>query len=156
MRINFVILLFFITLFPLRCVNAEETIIKNESDHKGEQVIKVKNGVKWVNKDNSTQIFLEGTPPYHTETLTVISKDDLKILYHTQRFWHEKIEIKELVPVESSLDKHSRKYIVTHHFSRSSMWIAIEVQRNGKRVNELSRYFHGNIYQTRPNNEYWK
>lgn len=86
---------------------------------------------------------------YGNFRLTVISKKDLKVIYHTSINSYEPVD-KELNPV-SSTDGSIRSYEFRHTFTKMTIWMALEFTLDGKSIPELTRTFSNDIHSVVPN-----
>ena len=103
--------------------------------------------------DGNTEVFLiakgNGINNY---TLMVVSKGNrLKISYHTTINSSQDV-LKELIPVK--IIKGRKYYEFSHHFSRTTIWMALEFKLNEKRVETLTRTFYNDIFEVVPNDQF--
>lgn len=107
--------------------------------------------VYWVSQEPEAEVYLieRGDRAFR---LTVVSKEDLKVVYHTSINSSEPVD-KDLMPVNSG-DVGVRIYEFKHHFSRTTIWMAIEFTLNGKSVSGLTRTFFNDISSVVPNGHF--
>jgi len=106
----------------------------------------------WANSDKSVKIFL--TESKNGLNLKIISDHQLKEIFHS-RVNSSRDIVKELKPTEKSHDN-VKYYDLSHRFSMTTIWMAIEIQKDGKRYHKLTKTFNGSIYELVPNDQYWK
>jgi hypothetical protein len=84
-------------------------------------------------------------------SLMVISNRNLKIFYRTSINSSQDV-LKELSPVK--IVKGRKYYEFNHHFSRTTIWMALEFKLNDKRVEMLTRTFYDGIFEVVPNSQF--
>ena len=114
-------------------------------------IVKIDDGVVWANKDKCTKIYLIGRG-YQTDELRIESEEDFKVFYRTCINSQEDI-VEELKPKKT--EDNVTYYDLKHRFSRTTIWMAIEIRKHGKRDNELTKTFYGSINKSVPNGSYW-
>ena len=114
-------------------------------------VVKTKNGVMWSDRKSGTKIYLIGNE-FNVTGLQIITDESLKVIYHTRINSQEDV-IKELKPANT----HGKGYYydLEHTFTHTTIWMAIEIQRDGKRDEDLTKTFYGSLYETVSNDVYW-
>jgi len=112
--------------------------------------IDVAKGVFWTDTETGTEVYL--FPGGNNYRLTVISQKDVKVVYHTRINSIESVD-KELTALETSsgIVKH---YDFEHHFTKMTIWMALEFTVGGKRISALTRTFYDNIFQTASTEEF--
>jgi hypothetical protein len=109
-------------------------------------------GVAWADDDGQSEVYLvqkqTGKGSY---SLLVIAERRFKIFYRTEINSSQAV-VQELLPVKTAGDR--KYYQFDHHFSRTTIWMALEFKFNEKRVEMLTRTFYGNIFETVPNDQF--
>lgn len=104
--------------------------------------------------DGNTEVYLiEKGSGINNFELMVISDQNLKIFYHTS-INSSKDVLKELVPIKTVKDR--KYYEFGHHFSRTTIWMALEFKLKDKRTESLTRTFYDGIFEVVPNNQFLK
>ena len=112
-----------------------------------EQAPPISKAVYWVSPEPAVEVYLvEKT--YGNFLLTVVSKRDLKVTYHTSINSIEPVD-KELTPVISN--EGIRSYEFRHTFTKMTIWMALEFSVDGKTIPGLTRAFSNDINEVRPN-----
>jgi len=111
----------------------------------------VNKAVQWASNDGKTQVFLADAGPKGYR-LTVITAMPLRVSYHTSRNSRIPVE-KVLAPLPSAI-KGVTTYDIDHRFTRTTPWMRLEFNLNGKLVNELTRTFFNNIDGVVPNEQF--
>jgi hypothetical protein len=108
----------------------------------------VSKAVYWVSQEPEAEVSLveKGDGDFR---MLVVSKKDLKVTYHTSINSSKPVD-NELMPVNSG-GIGVRIYEFKHHFSRTTIWMAIEFTLNGESVSGLTRTFSNNISTVVPN-----
>lgn len=106
-------------------------------------------GVFWFDKDSGTEAYLF---PGKNLRLTVISKKDVKVTYHTKINSIEPVE-KELSPAETVGDV--RYFDFEHYFTKMTIWMALEFTVDGRKIPALTRTFYDNIFETVENEKFF-
>lgn len=109
----------------------------------------VNKAVSW--SYGGVQVFLvcEGMEKFR---LVIITGNEYTVFYRSRRSSRVDISM-ELEPEESST-QYVRYYNFTHRFSRTTVWMAIEFKKKGRRINALTRTFYGDIYKVVPNEKF--
>jgi hypothetical protein len=102
----------------------------------------------WMSIEPAVEVYLV-EKDYGNFRLTVVSKKDLKVSYHTSINSYEPVD-KELIPV-SSTDGIIRSYEFRHTFTKMTIWMALEFTLDGKSIPELTRTFSNDIHSVVPN-----
>jgi hypothetical protein len=109
----------------------------------------VSKAVYWSSAEPRAEIYLVGNEGGGDLRLTVISKRELKVIYHTRINSSEEVE-KELTPAGPETEG-VRSYEFHHVFSRMTIWMSLEFQLDGKTVPGLTRTFYNDIFSVVPN-----
>ena len=112
-----------------------------------EQAPPISKAVYWVNAELSAEVYLV-EKDYGNFRLMVVSKHDLKVIYHTSINSIEPVD-KELTPVIST--EGIRSYEFRHTFTKMTIWMALEFTLDGKTIPGLTRAFSNDINEVRPN-----
>ena len=96
--------------------------------------------VYWANADAEIYLLEKGTGGLR---LTVISKKQLKVTYHTRINSMEPVD-KVLAPL-SSIDGIT-SYDFEHNFTKMTIWMGLEFSVDGKPAPELTRTFLNDIH----------
>lgn len=116
-------------------------------------IIKTEHGVTWGDADSSVRISLIGKDS-RVLALGVISQEPLEFFYRTRiNSNQEVIKRLELVSSPGSGEKTCE---IDHSFNKTTVWMAIEVKREGKRVEDLCRTFYGSLDKAVPRDGYWE
>lgn len=108
--------------------------------------------VFWADEKLATEVYLvEKRSGESNFILRVISDKDLKVTYHTRINSFENVD-KELAPVKMVAGV--KYYEVSHHFSKMTIWMALEFKLDGKRVESLTRTFYDNLFDVVPNGQF--
>ena len=99
-------------------------------------------GVFWFDKDSGTEAYLFPGKNYR---LTVISQKEVKVTYHTEINSIEPVA-KELTPTETA--GNVRYFDFEHHFTKMTIWMALEFTVDGKKIPALTRTFYDNIFES--------
>lgn len=106
----------------------------------------------WANEN--TEVFLiEKGSGINNFALMVVSDQDFKIFYHTS-INSSKDVLKELIPIKTIKDR--KYYEFGHHFSRTTIWMALEFKSKNKRIEKLTRTFYDGIFEVMPNSQFLK
>jgi hypothetical protein len=104
--------------------------------------------------DGNSEVYLiEKGSGINNFGLMVISDQDFKIFYRTSINSSKDVS-KELVPVKTVKDR--KYYEFGHHFSRTTIWMAVEFKMNGKQIEKLTRTFYDGIFEVVPNIQFLK
>jgi predicted ribosomally synthesized peptide with SipW-like signal peptide len=76
--------------------------------------------------------------------LTVVSPKQFKVIYHTRINSIERVD-KTLAPTSSA--NGITTYDFEHHFTKMTIWMALEFSSNGQTVPELTRTFLNDIHE---------
>lgn len=103
----------------------------------------VAQGVFWMDKETGTEIYLfpGGSQGYR---LTVISKQDVKVTYHTRI---NSIEVVDKILAAKETSGGVRFYEFEHHFSKMTIWMALQFEVGGKKIPALARTFYNSIFE---------
>lgn len=113
-----------------------------------EQAPPISKAVYWMSSEPAVEAWLV-EKSYGNFRLTVVSKKDLKVIYHTSINSIEPVD-KELMPVSSTVDG-VRTYEFRHTFTKMTIWMALEFTLDGKSIPELTRAFSNDINEVMPN-----
>lgn len=113
----------------------------------------VTQGLFWFDTESGTEVYLFPNKNLNYR-LTVISKQDVKVTYHTRINSIEPVD-KELAPKET-LSCVVRYYEFDHYFSKMTIWMTLEFTVAGKKVPALTRTFYDNIFEPVANNLYFE
>lgn len=105
----------------------------------------------WSSAEPEAEVFLV-EKGYGNFFLTVVSKQDLKVVYHTSINSVEPVE-KELTLVGHASEG-VRRYEFRHTFTKMTIWMALEFRLDGKSVPILTRTFLNDIYEVVPNEHF--
>jgi len=108
----------------------------------------ISKAVYWVSIEPAAEVYLV-EKDYGNFRLTVVSKKDLKVSYHTSINSLEPVD-KDLIPV-SSTDAGIRTYEFRHTFTKMTIWMALEFTLDGKSIPGLTRTFSNDIQAVVPN-----
>ena len=105
--------------------------------------------------DGKTEIYLvEKASSINNLGLMIISnRKNLKVFYHTSINSSQDV-LKELIPNKTVKDR--KYYEFSHRFSRTTIWMALEVKLNGKRIDALTKTFYDGIFEVVPNGQFLK
>lgn len=105
--------------------------------------------------DENTEVYLveKGSGNNNYSLMVVSSRKNLKIFYHTS-INSSKNVLKELNPIKTIKDR--KYYEFGHHFSRTTIWMALEFKLKGKRIEALTRTFYDGIFEVVSNNQFLK
>ena len=111
----------------------------------------VSKAVYWASQEPEAEVYLveKGDGDFR---MIVVSKKDLKAMYHTSINSSEPVD-KELIPVKPA-GVGVRNYEFKHHFSKMTIWMAIEFTLDGKSVSGLTRTFYNDISSVVPNGHF--
>ena len=110
----------------------------------------ISKAVYWASSEPEVEVYLVEKDSGGFK-LTVVSKKDLKVTYHTSINSYEPVD-KELVPSNSGASV--RTYEFQHHFSKMTIWMALEFTLDGKSVSGLTRTFFNEISTVVPNGHF--
>lgn len=110
-------------------------------------------GIFWFDPDTGVEAYLF---PYKNLNyrLTVISKKDVKVTYHTSINSIEPVD-KELA-LKSSTGDTVKYFEFEHYFSKMTIWMALEFTVDGKKTPALTRTFYNDIFEVVPNEDFFK
>ena len=111
--------------------------------------VEVQKAVSW--SYDGTQVVLYPTPE-RTFRLVVMNPKDYVVVYRTAINTSKPVA-KVLEPLKGST-KDFRVYEFTHRFSRTTVWMAVVFRKDGRRVDELTRTFYGDISKPVPGKDY--
>jgi hypothetical protein len=105
--------------------------------------------VFWSDAATGTEVFLsvEGR-------LTVISEKTVRVDYHTKI--NSSIPVDDQLAITGSLGTSVKYFAVKHHFSRTTIWMTLEFTIGGEKVPSLTRTFYDSIFETVPNERFFK
>lgn len=105
--------------------------------------------------DGNTEVYLieKGSGINNFELMVISNRKNLKIFYRTS-INSSKDVLKELVPIKTIKDR--KYYEFGHHFSRTTIWMALEFKLKDKRTEPLTRTFYDGIFEVVPNNQFLK
>ena len=111
----------------------------------------VSKAVYWASQEPEAEVYLveKGDGDFR---MVVVSKKDLKVIYHTSINSSKPVD-KELMPVNSG-GVGVRIYEFKHHFTRTTIWMAIELMLNGESVSDLTRTFFNDTSTVVPNGHF--
>jgi len=112
-----------------------------------EQAPPTSKAVYWMSPEPAVEVYLV-EKDYGNFRLTVVSKKDLKVIYHTSINSIEPVD-KELTPVIST--EGIRSYEFRHTFTKMTIWMALEFTLDGKSIPVLTRAFSNDIHSVMPN-----
>lgn len=95
--------------------------------------------VYWANPDAEVYLLEKNSGGFR---LTVVSQKEFQITYHTRINSIEPVK-KVLTPASSA--NGITTYDFEHHFSKMTIWMALEFSSNGQTVPELTRTFLNDI-----------
>ncbi|MBX7170337.1 MAG: hypothetical protein K1X72_05220 [Pyrinomonadaceae bacterium] len=107
----------------------------------------------WTNENTEVYLIEKGGGINNFELMVISNQKNLKIFYHTS-INSSKDVFKELIPVKTIKDR--KYYEFGHHFSRTTIWMAIEFKLKGKRIDALTRTFYNGIFEVVPNSQFLK
>lgn len=116
-------------------------------------------GIFWMDKATDIKVYLIDdeipasrniNPAFN---LIVDSDKDLKVIYRTEINSMMDV-VKELTPVK--IEKRTKYYLVQHNFSRTTIWMSLEFEFQGKTIDSLTRIFYDGFYEIVPKNQFSK
>lgn len=111
----------------------------------------VSRGVYWASAEPEMEVYLFGNYGGGDLRLTVVSKQEPKVTYHTSINSVEPV-VKELVPVATSPGVW--RYDFHHTFSKMTIWMSLDFSVGGKQVPGLTRTFYDDIFTVAPNGHF--
>ncbi len=117
------------------------------------EVNKTSTGVMWGNKDYSVKIFLDGQD-VQVSLLRLVARPALELFYRTHVTGAE--DVVERLRMVDAPGLFETQCALHHTFGRNTIWMAIEVRKNGIRVDDLCRTFYGSLSNPVPRKGFWK
>ena len=108
----------------------------------------ISKAVYWMNSEPAVEVYLV-EKDYGNFRLTVVSRIDLKVIYHTSVNSIQPVD-KELMPVSATTEG-VRSYEFRHTFTKMTIWMALEFTLDGKSIPGLTRAFSNDISEVMPN-----
>lgn len=105
--------------------------------------------------DGNTEVYLieKGSGINNFGLMVISNGKNLKVFYSTS-INSSKDVLKELIPVKTVKDR--KYYEFGHHFSRTTIWMAIEFKLNNKQIDALTKTFYDGIFEVVPNEQFLK
>ncbi len=112
----------------------------------------------WTDTKVSVSVFLvqrKTTPPGYANafSLFVAGGDDLTIVYRSRVNSTIPI-VRVLKPKATSSIKGMQEFEFKHGFSKTTIWMAIVFEKDGRRIEQLTRTFYGSMDKVVPNNKF--
>ncbi|HRH41401.1 MAG TPA: hypothetical protein PKY82_07115 [Pyrinomonadaceae bacterium] len=103
--------------------------------------------------DGNTEVYLieKGSGINNFGLMVISNRKNLKVFYRTS-INSSKDVLKELIPVKTVNDR--KYYEFGHHFSRTTIWMAIEFKLNNKLIDALTKTFYDGIFEVVPNEKF--
>ena len=103
--------------------------------------------------DGNTEVYLieKGSGINNFGLMVISNQKSLKVFYRTSINSSKDI-LKELIPVKTVSDR--KYYEFGHHFSRTTIWMAIEFKLNNKLIDALTKTFYDGIFEVVPNEKF--
>ena len=111
----------------------------------------VRKGVYWASAEPEVEVYLVGNYGGGDLRLTVVSKQEPKVVYRTSINSVEPV-VKELVPVATAPGVW--RYAFNHTFSKMTIWMALDFSVDGKKAPGLTRTFYDDIFTVAPNDHF--
>jgi hypothetical protein len=112
----------------------------------------VAKGVFWFDKDSATEVYFFPNKNDRGYRLAVVSPKEVKVKYHTEINSYEPVD-KDLTVTENL---GAVKYFeFDHHFSKMTIWMALEFTIDGRKIPALTRTFYDNIFETVETEKYF-
>lgn len=138
-----------IALLLATCVSSLAATIATAADNETPTVQKA---VAWSDKAETVRVFFVNRDN-NRYSLFVVGNKDYSVVYRTSRNSSEAIR-RELTPKQTI--GNVQEYELDHHFSRTTIWMAVEFVKKGQRSDELTRTFYGSIEKVVPNGQFIK
>ena len=100
----------------------------------------IERAVHWANADAEIYLLEKNSGGFR---LTVVSRKQFQVTYHTRINSLEPVD-RVLAPLSSS--EGITTYDFDHHFTKMTIWMALEFSSNGQTVPELTRTFLNDIH----------
>jgi len=115
--------------------------------------------LSWTSADGRVRVLLEQSSPQvprgdDSFRLVVSGADGWEVYYRTAINSSSRPPVR-LSPLPSSAPPGTKEYEFKHHFSRMSIWMALEFRKDGKCREDLTRTFYGGLDHLEANNRYW-
>lgn len=105
----------------------------------------------WTDGNAEVYLIEKGSSVNNYTLMVVSNRKNLKIFYRTSINSSQDV-LKELIPIKTV--KGRKYYEFGHHFSRTTIWMALEFKLKDKRVEALTRTFYDGIFEIVPNNQF--
>lgn len=104
----------------------------------------------WADENTEVYLIEKGNGVNNYSLMVISNRKNLKIFYRTSINSSQDV-LKELIPTKIIKDR--KYYEFGHHFSRTTIWMAIEFKLKGKRIEALTKTFYDGIFEVVPNKQ---